>query len=208
MSAMVAIAALFMWRYRQDMRIIRWGAVFVFISLEIVMNDPAYFVLARIDLVGGSTGWHRAELIRSALHHIHEWWLGGTDYTRHWMPTGVSWSQDHTDITNEYLKMGVLGGLPLMFLFIAILAKGFSFVGRILEQASNLPENSRFMIWAFGAALFVHAVTFISVSYFDQSILFIYLTLAAIGSTCSGVLSPRMPDETDPLGTYGTGDFT
>jgi hypothetical protein len=98
------------------------------------------------------------------------------------MPYGVPWSAEHTDITNQYLSMGVLGGLPLMLLFIAILAKGFSYVGQVVRQTPELSREARFMIWALGASLFTHTVTFISVSYYDQSFLFIYLTLAAIGS--------------------------
>jgi hypothetical protein len=113
------------------------------------------------------------------------------------MPTGVSWSPDHTDITNEYLNMGVLGGLPLMFLFIAILAVAFIFVGRLQEVSNDLPGETRFTAWGFGAALFAHAVTFNSVSYFDQSILFVYMTLAAIGSIYSGYISSPTPDESE-----------
>ncbi len=185
MSAIAAIGALWMWRYRYQMRLVRWLAVFGYLTLDLVMKAPAYFLIARIDLTGGSTGWHRARLIESAFQHLHEWWLAGTDYTRHWMPTGVSWSQDYTDITNHYLHMGVIGGLPLMLLFIAILVKGFSFVGQTLRNTVDLPPQSRFMVWALGASLFAHAATFISVSYFDQSFVFLYLTLAVIGSAWS-----------------------
>jgi hypothetical protein len=185
MSAIAAIVALFMWYYRQHMRLVRWIAVLSYISLYIVMKAPPYYLIGRIDLVGGSTGYHRAALIGSALDHLNEWWLAGTDYTRHWMATGVSWSPDQTDITNHYLQMGVIGGLPLMFLFMAILAKGFSFVGQMLEHPTDFPDEFQFMLWALGAALFANAVTFISVSYFDQSFLFIYLPLAAISSAYS-----------------------
>jgi ABC-type Mn2+/Zn2+ transport system permease subunit len=38
------------------------------------------------------------------------------------------------------------------------------------------------MLWAMGAALFAHAVTFISVSYFDQNFVNWYLLLAIIGT--------------------------
>ena len=188
MSAVAGIAALFMWRYRLYMRFVRLFAIFSYIFLAITMNAPVYYIIARFDLVGGSTGWYRSALIESAFNHLQEWWLAGTDYTRHWMPTGVSWSPDHTDITNHYIQMGVIGGLPLMFLFIAILVKGFSFVGQAVEVSSDLPIGSKFMVWALGAALFAHAATMISVSYFDQSVLFIYLNLAAIGSLWSGEL--------------------
>jgi hypothetical protein len=192
MSAMVAIGALFLWRYHNQphrLRIIKWFAIMIYIALDLVMKDPAYFIIARIDLVGGSTGWHRARLIQSSIEHLSEWWLAGTDYTRHWMASGVTWSLDHVDITNHYLQQGVVGGLPLMLLFIAILAKGFSIVGRKVRQTSDMTQEHRFMLWALGASLFTHAVTFISVSYFDQSFLFIYLTLATISSAGSVELS-------------------
>jgi hypothetical protein len=182
MSAAAAIGALFMWHWRYNMRLVRWLAVLGYIGLDLVMKAPAYYLIARIDLTGSSTSWHRAFLIESALDHLSEWWLAGTDFTRHWIPYGVSWSKDHADITNHYLRMGVDGGLPLMLLFIAILAKGFSYVGRTLRLIPESSPQSRFMIWALGASLFAHAATFISVSYFDQSFVFIYLTLAAIGS--------------------------
>lgn len=188
LSGMAAIGALLMWRHRGRMRTARWLFIMGYVALDLVMKDPAYYIIARIDLTGGSTGWHRARLIQSAFAHLSEWWIAGTDYTRHWMPTGVSWSTDHTDITNYYLKMGVLGGLPLMFLFIAVLAKGFSYVGQTLQQMPDLSPRSQFMFWALGASLFAHAATFISVSYFDQSFVFIYLTLAAISSARSGTV--------------------
>lgn len=181
-SAAAGVGAMLMWYHRDKMRLFRWLTLLAYIGLDLVMKAPAYYIIGRINLVGGSTGYHRAALIEAALRHLHEWWLAGTDYTRHWMPTGVSWDAGHTDITNHYIQLGVIGGLPLMLLFIAILAKGFSFVGLTLRQGREFDPESQFVVWALGAALFAHAATFISVSYFDQSFVFIYLNLAAIGS--------------------------
>jgi hypothetical protein len=164
------------------MRRLRWAALFAIIGLAFVMKAPVYYLISKIDLTGSSTGWHRAALIEAAITHLNEWWIGGTDYTRHWMPTGVQWSANHTDITNHYIKMGVIGGLPLMLLFIAVLGKAFSAVGKLLAQHEDAPAQPRFLIWTLGSILFGHAVTMISVSYFDQSIIFLYLVLAAIGS--------------------------
>jgi hypothetical protein len=181
MSALVAVGAMAMWPYRHSMRAIRWLAIIGYLALELVMKAPAYYLIARVDVAGGSTGWHRARLIQSAIEHIDEWWLAGTDFTRHWMPTGVSWSSDHTDITNHYLQMGVIGGLPLTLLFIGMLYQGFSLVGKRLQQEDQ-PHEVQFFMWSIGASLFAHMATSISVSYFDQSFVFIYLTLAATGS--------------------------
>lgn len=198
MSAFFAIVALFMWHWRHRMRLIRWLSVIAYIGLDLVMKVPAYYLLGRIDITGGSTGWHRAELINSAFRHLDEWWLGGTDYTVHWMPTGASWSPNHTDITNHYLQMGVTGGLPLMLLFIGVVAMGFSFVGRTLLRIDGQPIESGFMVWSLGAALFAHAASCISVSYFDQSFIFLYVTLAAISSVYSDSMVTQAGKELSP----------
>jgi hypothetical protein len=196
LSALAAISGLVMWHYRQYMRHVRWLAVFGYIGLAVVMKTPPYYLLERLDLVGGSTGWHRAHLIESAINHLKEWWLAGTDFTRHWMPTGVSWSPNHTDITNYYIHVGVWGGIPALLLLIATLTIAFSYVGRILQKQVPLyPHESRFMIWALGSSLFAHTVTCIAISYFDQSSLFLYMTLAMIGSAWSGTRVTRSKAE-------------
>lgn len=182
MSLFWGIFALILWRWRYYTKEMLIGAVIGYILLDIVMKAPPYYLIARIDITGGSTGWHRARLIESAIEHLHEWWLYGTDYTRHWMPTGVTWSPEHTDITNHYIRMGVFGGLPLMGLFIAKLWKGFKYVGESLRSSGVGEGRDRFFIWCVGSSLFAHAVTCIGVSFFDQSFLFLYLNLAMIST--------------------------
>lgn len=182
LSAIFSLIALAFWRYRHRMRMVRWLALFSYVFLKMVMEAPPYYLLARIDLSGGSTGYHRARLIESAIEHLGEWWFAGTDHTRHWMATGVSWSPDHTDITNHYLMLGVMGGLPLTLLFIAMLWKGFSIVGQVVQDPTDRWQDRRFYFWSLGASLFAHSATCISVSYFDQSFVFLYLTLACIAS--------------------------
>jgi hypothetical protein len=152
------------------------------VVLNFIMKDPVYYLLARIDITGGSTGWHRAALIESAIKHSGDWWLGGTDYTRDWMPTGVTWSGNHTDITNHYIQMGVTGGMPLMLLFIGVLLVGFSTVGKALRLSRKAPVEHRFLLWTLGSILFGHVTTFFSVTYFDQSVVFLYFLLATISS--------------------------
>lgn len=186
MSMLAAVGSLLMWRYKAFMRAFRWAALLLYFLLDLIMQAPAYYLLRRIDITGGSTGWYRARLIESGLAHLNEWWLYGTDYTRHWMETGVPWSEDHIDITNQYLGMGVRGGLPLMLLFIAILVKGFSMAGLALRTSATKEDGQR-LSWALGSSLFAVAATCISVGFFDQSVLFVYLILAMIGSAPSAL---------------------
>ncbi len=184
LSALAGISALIMWRVRQKTKIILWFIIIGYISLDIFMNDPAYYIMARIDITGGSTGWHRAKLIQSSIEHISEWWIGGTDYTRHWMHIGLATNPNHADITNHYIQMGVWGGLPLMILFISQLIQGFSYVAKTLKRWSemHIPVRYQFAMWALGASLFAASVTGLSISYFDQSYIFLYIPLAAISS--------------------------
>lgn len=170
------------WNIRVHLNTLRWLSLIAVFFLDAVMKDPVYFLMAKIDISGGSTGWHRAELIRSSIEHLHEWWLVGTDYTRHWMPTGIPANQMHTDITNHLLNMGVSGGLPLMFLLIMVLVAAFSIVGRGGRENESVSMKHGFLIWTLGAILFGHVINFFSIVLYDQSVIFFYLVLASISA--------------------------
>ena len=173
----------------------RIAAVVGYLLLKLVMKAPPYYLIARIDLAGGSTGWHRAELIHQAIQHLNEWWLAGTTYTRDWMPYGVDWSEDHCDITNQYIAYGVVGGLPLMCLFIAVLWAAFRYVGNFLRlHAEDNPADLKF-VWALGAALLAQAAACLSIAYFDQSFIFLYANIAVLGSLPSLALQPSRAAE-------------
>jgi hypothetical protein len=197
MMLMSILFALAMWKVRGQLKTIRWLSVVLVIMLDVVMQDPVYYLVARIDITGGSTGWHRAALLQSAIEHMHEWWMAGTDYTRHWMPTGIYANENHTDITNHYLQNGVWGGLPLMFLFMRILYIGFKFVGKALRENETEPFERQIWIWLLGCMLFGHVTNLFSISYFDQSIVFLYLVLACISSlpAVKPALAPVMAAE-------------
>jgi hypothetical protein len=184
MSLATALFALALWPFRERLHIARWAAVGLYLLLAVVMTRPPYYLMARIDLTGSSTGWHRARLIESSIAHLNEWWLAGTDYTRHWMPTGVSWSPDHTDLTNHFIALGVYGGLPLLLTFVAAMAVSFRRVGRQLAT-DRTRRGAPSIPWALGSTLFTIAVTSVSIAYFDQSILWLYMTIAF----CGGALS-------------------
>jgi len=182
MGLVFAMGALVIWRYRHLTYLLRRTTMVVYLLLEMVMKRPAYYIIAEIDITGSSSSWHRARLIEAAIMYLDEWWLAGTDYTRHWIASGVSWSPNHTDITNYYLLMGTWAGLPLMLLFITMICNGFRAVGRIIITQDSLESGGQFMVWCLGASLFAHTTTCVSVAYFDQSYIFMFLCLAAASS--------------------------
>lgn len=180
LTSIFGLLGLLLWKVRNMMRLIRWTAGIGIVALACVMNAPVYYLLSRIDLTGSSTGYYRSMLIEAAIQHLDEWWLWGTDYTLNWTPI-VGFGND-TDITNHYIRMGIWGGLPLMGLFIGILIAAFVSVSKALRLKACSPVQEQFLIWTLGCILFAQVATMMSVSYFDQSVFFLYLPLAAIAS--------------------------
>ncbi len=199
MMAITILLGMGLWNYRNHLKKIRLGAVIAVIVLSFVMKDPVYYLIARIDITGGSTGWHRAALIDGAIRHFSDWCIIGTDYTRNWMPTGVYFNPNHTDITNHYLQMGVWGGMPLMLMFMAVMWAAFVAVGKALEDTEDRPVELQFLIWTLGAMLFGHATNFVSACYFDQTVVFIYILLANIGSLQAVIGVEELESEEEPV---------
>ena len=85
-----------------------------------------------------------------------------------------------------------------MLLLIAGFVVAFRYVGVLLRLREESPFADQFLVWSLGAMLFAHTATCISVSYFDQSITFLYLTLAAIGSLHSATLAELHGDASFP----------
>ncbi len=181
------ILALCMWPLRRSMRKIRWGIGLTVLTLQLVMTSSVWFLMARVDIVAGSTGYHRALLIDQAVHHINEWWLVGKKGT-------ADWGGHLEDVTNQYIAEGVNGGLLTMALFILVIVRcygGVGFAVRTLEGSPQVSAHFAFYIWSLGAALLVHTMTFLSVSYFDQNAISWYLLLAMISSAYSAALLLR-----------------
>jgi hypothetical protein len=186
LTVIIAFAGMGAWFFRYHMRMVRWGLVVLIVSVQLLMNAPIWNLIGKIGNQTGGTGYHRAELITSAIAHLNEWWLVGTVYTRHWMPTGVTWSPNHTDITSQYIAQGVAGGLAQLFLFVLIIILCFKAIGIVLDSLNQDNREEQILVWGMGAALVAHAASFVSVSYFDQTIVFYYLLIAMIStsSTC------------------------
>ncbi len=174
-----ALFLLYLWKWRYKLGKLRALTGVILLFLNFAMSRPIWFLIARIDIVGGSTGWHRSKLIDNAINNLDEWWLWGTDYTRHWMHSGVSWNPNHTDITNYYLQMGVLGGLPLMLTFIAIIVKALFTIEKNLPHLRRADAEIEFDAWCFWVAILTHCVSFISIAYFDQSYANFFLLIGA-----------------------------
>jgi hypothetical protein len=169
---MVAAAAYFA---RSGLRWFRW-LIFLWLCVLhfVLMKQPVWHLLARVDILSGSTGWHRYHLVDKFIARFDEWWLVGTLRTGHWGP-GLH------DITNQFVAEGVAGGIWRLGLFIWVVWLAFTGVSRSMR----LPESGRFYqlaTWALGTVMFMHCMNFIAVTYFEQIVVEWQMTLAAIAS--------------------------
>lgn len=193
----VGSLSIWIWRFRNRLRAIQIAILITLVGLHLTMTRPVWFLMAKMDLAGGSTGRHRALLIDSAISHFGNWWLAGTDYTRDWTPFGVSWSPDHADITNYYLRLGVIGGLPLMLTFIVIIFSAFQMLGLRMAELRNDSVEAEFALWCLGAALFSHTINMLSVSYFDQMYVLLFFLIGLV----PGLVANQTKSELeDPMG--------
>jgi hypothetical protein len=178
----ISTVALFSWPARKLTRLMRWGLVIGVVALDLVMNAPVWFLISRISDITGGSGWYRSALIDAAIHHFGEWWLVGTGYTRHWMPSGIQADVNSADIVNEFIAQGVKGGLLSLLLFLWLIVMCFKTVGKAMRNRSDGDGETRFLIWSMGCALVAHVASFFSVSYFDQITIYWYLLIGMIAA--------------------------
>jgi len=185
-TALVAVGAgilaLCAWPLRQKMRGIRWGIVAVLCGLHLVMKAPVWALISRIDIVGGSSSYHRYQLVDQFINRFSEWWLLGVKSTD-------SWGYDLWDTSNMYVEWGTTGGLLTFIAFLAIIWSAFRAVGVYRKIAEDKGED-QWEIWCLGSAMFAHSVGFIGSTYFDQSIvawMALLAMIAALSNEYAGV---------------------
>jgi hypothetical protein len=178
------LVALGFWVLRDRMRVVRWSIFLTLLGLHLIMNAPVWFLMGRISDVVGGGGYYRAELIDQFVKSFSQWWLMGVSDTSDWMPTGTIFGG--ADITNQFVAVGVNGGLGLLIIYVAFIVKCFQQLGRerkAVETDSIQPDfQTSFLLWGMGATLFAHVLNLISVTYFDQMQVAWYLLIAMISA--------------------------
>jgi hypothetical protein len=144
-----------LWFARKRTSLLRWSTVTMLVGLHLVMNAPVWHLIARIGVVGGSTGYHRYHLIDAFINRWTEWFFLGTNSTAHW-----GWFL--FDVTNQFVKEGVRGGILGLLTFILVLSRAFRGVGLRVRLASN--KGLSILMWSIGTAIAVHCVMFIGIS--------------------------------------------
>jgi hypothetical protein len=180
MSALVAaIIGIAMWPLREKMRLVRWSIVVTLVGLHLVMKAPVWSLIARVDIVGGSTGWHRFKIVDNFIRHFWDWWLLGSN--NYWTWEG---GDDMWDAANQYVSTGETSGLLPLIFFMSAIVYCFKYLGKARKAAGKDVRRAWFL-WLLGASLFVNLVAFMGISYYDQTSIYWYAVLAMIVAATS-----------------------
>ncbi|MCA9296077.1 MAG: hypothetical protein KC983_06155 [Phycisphaerales bacterium] len=167
----IACASMALYPVRRWMPWIRWSGVLGLIAIHLVMLKPIWHLIARADVVTGSTGWYRYKLVDEFFAHFNDWWLIGTHNYMNWYTYGFE------AVTNQYVLEGVNGGLVTLLFFVGVIVEAYRAIGQLLRRVHENAMQSAFA-WAIGVSLTVHVVSFIGVAYTGQVHLLWFLVLA------------------------------
>jgi hypothetical protein len=184
---LVAVAAGFgAYRMRAYMRSVRWGTVTLLVGLHVVMTKPVWHLISRVSITSGSTGYHRYRLIDAAVNHWKDWFLLGVTST-------AGWGFFLFDVTNQFVKEAVDGGILGLGLFIGYIALAFACVGRLWRQ-DRVIRGGSLRIWGLGVALFTQCIMFlgISINHGPQNLFIWLLPIGACGGLSQAATSKRL----------------
>jgi hypothetical protein len=177
LSAFLAsLVGLAFWPLRKRMRLIRWGVVLGLVALQVVMKAPVWALIARVDLTGSSSSYHRYMLVDNTIRHFSEWWLLGTRYYN-------EWGFDMFDTCNQFVWIAVRGGLLTLLLYVMMLKAGFATIGNAREKVDG-DRKREWLVWCLGAFMWANVVASYGISYLVQleGLLFPILACISVAS--------------------------
>ncbi len=169
-----SIFGLCLWRWRSKTRIFRWALVLTLTALHLVMHGPVWSLIARIDLTGSSSGYHRYYLVDNCIRHFSDWWLLG--YKNY-----GSWGWDMWDLSDQYVAVCLTGGLITFIIFIGLLSRSFGGLGMARKRlAAPRERKAEWFCWCLGCALLGHVVGWFGCSYMAKMQMTLFALLAMI----------------------------
>jgi hypothetical protein len=173
------------WPFRNRMRLFRWGVALVLIALHLVMKAPVWFLIARVDLIAGNSGYHRAELIDQCIRHFSDWWLIGTN-------ASGTWGFDMWDLSNQFVAEAETGGILTFICFVLIISRSFSRIGNARKIAENQKDTKQeWFMWFLGISLFAHIVSYFGISYYDNVKIYWCAFLAIVVAATAPLLATQ-----------------
>jgi len=172
MALGAGVVGLGFWALRKRMRLLRRGMVLMLTGLHLLMNGPVWWLIARVDVTGGSSSYHRYLLIDTLIRHFADWWLLGTR-------ENGTWGWEMWDTCNQFVDVAVKGGLLTLGIYIVILKRSFGAIGNARKKVDG-DRKQEWFLWCLGATLFANVVAQFGINYMIQLQLLLFPLLACI----------------------------
>ena len=182
LAYVAGVFGLCLWPIRSWLRMMRWGLVLTLTFLHMIMKGPVWSLIARIDLVGGSSADHRYQLVNQCILHSSEWWLVG-------VRNNGQWGWDMWDTANQYVATAQSSGPPPVHPVHFHSGLRVQIRRPLVARRGGQPAEV-LMFWSMGGVLFAHVVGFFGITYFDQTIVVWYSVLAMVSA---GYVFARRP---------------
>ncbi|MGB8989086.1 MAG: hypothetical protein WCC37_20975 [Candidatus Sulfotelmatobacter sp.] len=160
------------WPLRKQMRLVRWTVGLTLVALHLVMNGPVWSLIARVDLTGSSSSYHRYYLLDNCIRHFSDWWLLGYKYYNNW-----GWSM--WDLCNQFVVVALIGGLMSLIFYVAIFIRTFGAVGKARKMVIG-QRKREWLLWCLGVDLFATMVAHFGINYMAQMMMGFFALLACI----------------------------
>lgn len=181
-SALLLIGFIYFWRFRQHTKTALILIVIMLFIMHLIKERPIWYLIALTDFTGSSTGYHRAMLIDQAIKYFGEWWLYGSEYTKHWFPYGLVAIPEHCDHTNYYIYFGVMGGFGAVIILVSIFIISFQILTKAYNLTFQKSVDMQFCIWCLRSLLAGHMIICLTISYFDQIFIHFFLLIGLIAN--------------------------
>jgi len=159
-----------------------------------VMKAPVWFLIARVDLIAGNSGYHRAGLIDQCIRHFGDWWLYGSSAM-------ATWGWDMWDLSNQFVVEADCGGIFTIVCFILVISRSFGRIGKARKLVEGDTDQEWFF-WLLGITLLTHAVSYFGISYQDQN-KFVWCAFLAIAIVATyPVLAKASEPQTAPIPNF------
>jgi hypothetical protein len=199
-----SLMGLAFWPLRGRMRLLRRGFALTLVVLHLVMHGPVWSLIARMDLTGSSSGYHRYYLVDNLIRHFSDWWLlGYRNYN--------DWGWDMWDTCNQFVDVALKGGLVTLLCYIAIFSMSFRAIGTARKRVKG-NRTQEWFLWCLGSALFANVVASFGINYMAQLLMSLFPLLACISVAAFEARHTAVRSEETPaklqlasaLGTAGT----
>jgi len=186
-----SLLALAFWPLRKVMRLVRWGIVATLVGLQIVMHGPVWSLIEKIDVTGGSSSYHRYELVDNCIRHFGQWWLLGYKYY-------YTWGFCMFDLCDQFVAAAVTGGLVTLVLYIMIFSRSFGALGKARKQVEG-DRSEEWFFWCLASFLFAVMISAMGINYMFQLLMCFLLLVACISVATSEVMQPA---------AFGTNEYS